>query len=289
MPFAAWWQEWLEIQLDRMWLRYGRNDVAELSQLVERARAALEQYGTPSQRSRYFFGLVNLAYRQSCYSATEETLANARAGFAAAQASHSINVIADAHFVIGVCYLIHGELQEAEAHLRDGLNLSERTGSVVIQARNLTYLVVTLRRLDRVTEVRARVAEAMSVVAAGQMWEYLATAQANMAWVAYREGDLAGAREQSQAALQIWRELPLVYPFKWTALWPLLGVAIAEGRLADAVEHARALLAPGQQRLPERVTLTLEAVVLADTKSQPEKVHSLLDQAVSQARVEGYL
>jgi hypothetical protein len=57
-PDDAWWQEWIQLQLDRMWLRYMRNEVAELTTLIEKTRPVLDQYGLPAQRFGFYRGLV---------------------------------------------------------------------------------------------------------------------------------------------------------------------------------------------------------------------------------------
>lgn len=52
----------------------------------------------------------------------------------------------------------------------------------------------------------------------------------NRAWC---EGKLVQAQEHGHAALQLWEKTSLVYPFHWLALWPLIAVALAQGRCSE--------------------------------------------------------
>jgi hypothetical protein len=81
----------------------------------------------------------------------------------------------------------------------------------------------------------------------------------------------------------------LLFPFQWASLLPLIGVALAEARHADAVTYARLLVSPTLQRLPDALTTVLEAAVQAWDADQPEAAHSRLQQAIALATELGYL
>ena len=48
------------------------------------------------------------------------------------------------------------------------------------------------------------------------------------------------------AALEAWRRYSTPNPFYWQALWPLIGIALAQERPAEAIAHARRLHERGQ-------------------------------------------
>jgi hypothetical protein len=98
--------------------------------------------------------------------------------------------------------------------------------------------------------------------------------RANRAWVAWREGNVAETEVNGLAALDCWRGT--AYPFQWTALWPLLAATLGCDALAEGVNHARALLAPTQQRLPGELEALLEEAVLAGDGGRWEAVHAAL-------------
>ena len=121
------------------------------------------------------------------------------------------------------------------------------------------------------------------------MPDYVAAAKGNQAWVAWRRRDLSVAEQRGQEALGLWRESPLMYPFQWQALWPVLAVALAQGRDEEAWAHVQALLEPTQQRLPDRLNSVLEAALQARTERQAGAARHHLDRARELAQEMGYL
>jgi len=123
------------------------------------------------------------------------------------------------------------------------------------------------------------------------MLEYIGTAQANLAWLAWREGDLSRAEAKGQAALASWHQLPAGHAscaFQWTALWPLIGVALAHNRTSAASGYGRALLEATQQRLPDALTEAVKNAVTAWEESESEAARAWLDQAIVLAQELGY-
>jgi hypothetical protein len=108
---------------------------------------------------------------------------------------------------------------------------------------------------------------------------YVAAAKGNLAWVAWREGDLPGARDNGRAALETWQKGQLVYPFHWTALWPLIAVALAQDQVSEAVGYARDLLDPMQLRLPDTLAQQLEQAIRAWEADDREAARASLDRA----------
>ena len=66
-------------------------------------------------------------------------------------------------------------------------------------------------------------------------------------------------------------------------------MALREEQLSPAVEHARALLDPVQQRLPDALAASLEQAVQAWDGGAPESARSLLDQSLALAQQMHYL
>ena len=97
------------------------------------------------------------------------------------------------------------------------------------------------------------------------MPDYIGAACGNLAWLAWRKGNLSEARNLGQQALEAWQQTSLAYASQWTALWPLIGVALAESQpgLVEVAEYARRLLDSKQQRLPVNLQAALEAAVQA--------------------------
>jgi tetratricopeptide (TPR) repeat protein len=284
-----WWREWVQVRIERVWTHYWLAEWHEIGRLVEKLQPDVEQHGTPRQRCWFFSALALMAFRRDRYVVSEETLRHSQAAEAASQELGDLAMMTNAQFELGFAQLWLGDLDKAEQNLQASLTLAERTGDVMLEARCLTYLTVASRKRGQVEKTRHYIAKSLEVATAVQMREYIATAKANRAWVSWREENLAEAQENGRTALELWQQMPLVYPFRWTALWPLIGVALAENRTADAVEHARSLLEVTQQRLPDRLTGQLEEAISAWEGGEPQRAHACLNQCIEVAQEMGDL
>ncbi len=293
-----WWQEWVQIQLERMWMCYWLGQWREISGLADQVHSVVEQQGTPTQCISFFLALATMYSRRDRYLVSEETLAFCQTAVAISQETENLSEIAWARFVLGFNQLWYGDLDGAEKQMLTALALAERTGDVVHQSRCLTYLTIVYRKRGELDKARHSASRSLAVATAGQMLEYMGTAQANLAWVAWREGNLAQAQERGQTALELWQQLPAGHSscaFQWTALWPLLGTALApdkavsEEEVAQACEFARALLEPTQQRLPDELTMILDQAVKAREEDALETCRTYLHQARELAQEMGYL
>jgi hypothetical protein len=124
---------------------------------------------------------------------------------------------------------------------------------------------------------------------AGQMPDYIGTAHAHTAWLAWRAGNLPEVRVRGQQALDAWRGASLVYGFQWTALWPLIGVAFAENQIAEAIVYARALLDSQQQRPTEVLEAALAEAVRAADSGDLTTARAHLERVMEPARARGCL
>jgi DNA-binding SARP family transcriptional activator/predicted ATPase len=285
-PTLEWRQEWINVQLERMESHYFAARLHEIAEMVEEVQPGVEQYGTSAQRMHFFMCLVQMQLRRDRFVASEETLAYGQACLEAVQESGNLSQMADARFVLGFAQLWHGDLAEADKNLQTSLTLAERIGNVAFQARGLTYLTIAYRKQGRVEETRPYTLRSLEAATAAEMSIYIATAKANLAWVAWRDGNLPQAEENGRAALEMW---PPVYPFQWTALWPLIGVALVQDCVSEAFDYARVLLDPLQQRLPDALTGCLEETIRAGEQGQPEAARMQLDRAIQLAQEKRYL
>jgi hypothetical protein len=87
----------------------------------------------------------------------------------------------------------------------------------------------------------------------------------------------------------MWQKVPQAFPFQWTAHWPLIGVALAQEQVSEAVEHARALLEPAQMGLPDALAVQLIQAIAARAADDREAARAALDRAEALAQEMGYL
>ena len=110
-----------------------------------------------------------------------------------------------------------------------------------------------------------------------------------IAWLAWRGDDLAEAHARGQEALDLWRQSPLQNPFLWIALWPLIGVALAQDQLIETIDYVRQLLEPTQQRLPDVLETLLQKTLDEWDQDHSGLAREYLLQATEPAKQLGYL
>lgn len=288
----TWRQEWLYIQLDRLCMYYWMNLEEELDHLVQRIRPWIETHGTPMQKGLYYQRLVMLSLRKDRYVLPQETVTFAQVSLSAIEETGDAQQIALARFTLAFSHLLHGwigNLDAAETFMRAALAQAEQIGDIVVQCRCLCYLCVIYRKQGCIDEVKKLAPQALAIAEQSQMPEYIASARGCLAWVAWSEGNLAEVQRQGSSAFTAVQQLQLGLPLKWIFLWPLVGASLAQNKTAVAIEHATALLAPDQMRLPDEISAVLQQAITAWENNQPDAAHTHLHQALQLAQKYRYL
>jgi tetratricopeptide (TPR) repeat protein len=227
----------------------------------------------------------NRRYR---YLVPEETVAHAITSLAASQESGDLGQVSRSQFLLGFCYLWRSDLDKARETLQSTLTLAERIGEVDVRLMCLAFLPVIFRKLGRVEETRAMLPRSLAEARERGSLEYEGMARANLAWVALREGNLADAQTNCQAALELWRP-PVKLPIMWLAFWPLISVHLARNQIAEAIDAVRVMMAPDLQPLPAALTAIAESTIAAWEKGEVDLARKNLDRAVVLAQELGYL
>ena len=288
----AWWEAWIQTQLEIDLVYYWLGESAASAALQSALQPLVEQHATPGQQATFFQRRGQLELRCHRSMATAAAVVYMRRSFTIYQEAAMQDSLPAAHFMLGFTLLWHDDLEAAAAELQITLRLAEQQGDLSLQARALTYLTIATRRRDLVAATQPLATQAFAVATQAHMPEYIALAYANQAWLAWRQQAYGDVREQGQAALALWQQLPVTHasaPFQWTARWPLLATALHGGALAVAIEHARALLDPHQQQLPESLATILTQASQCWTADDTVQTQSWLTQAVAQAQQLHYL
>lgn len=283
-----WWEEWLEVQVERVYAHYWLAEWPEMEALVNKVQPFVQEHGRPASRVRFLLASALLYQRKERYTVSEEMVANLREALTLSQELGDPKRL-DCEFELGFLLLWRRELDEAKEHLRAALELAQNWGAVCLQALALTYLTVLSRFRGEVDEVYSYALRTQEAAEAAHMPDYVAATRGNQAWLAWRRQDLQAVEQLSQEALALWRQSPLVYPFRWQALWPLLAVALVRGHEDKAWGCAQALLEPTQQRLPDQLNTALETALQAKAHNQTEAARCHLNGAMERAREMGYL
>ena len=281
---AAWWAEWCQIQIEHLILLYWWRRPGEMAERIARVRPLIESRGTPAQRAALFGNLNRHLNQSNRFAPSDTALEYARAALEALPPPASPELRAPYQFALGFNLLWHGDLAEAEAELHTALEMAELVSDLSLQARCLAYLAVVHRRQGYDAEVETYARRELAVAESAGMLDYLGAGRANLAWLAARRGDLVEAERLGQAALASWRTYAMPYPFYWQALWPLIGVALAQDRPADAIPHVRQLCDPSQQLLPAAIEKTLVAALAAWDAGQLDAARNLLYRALDIAQ-----
>jgi hypothetical protein len=288
-PASGWWQHWLEIQYWRIFVYYFLGWWHKTAQLIERAKPALERHGTPLQRTWFSASHLGGIMRRERYVISDEILTGFRVTVATSQEAGDLWYVNLARFFLGLCLALRGELDEAEQELQATLALAHRTENPEHQVYALTWLSIVRRKRGRLEAVREYASRTLAAAEVAQMPQHVAISQGNLAWVAWREGNLAEAEELARAAVETWQRSQWAYAFQWTAFWPLLAMALDRHEIPAALDHARAMLDPHQQRLPAELEAALEEAIQAGGRDEPEEAGAHLQRAARLAQGTGYL
>jgi tetratricopeptide (TPR) repeat protein len=280
----GWQEEWIQLQVERLTHYYWNGDWQRMAEVVELARPVIEAHGSARARAEFWHRQVLMLYRRNRFVPDEETARLVRAARAAIDEIGDPNAGGVVRFGVGFDALWARQAETAERHFRDALAVAKRTGDVMLELRALTYIAVARRFLDDVAGAHSVAQEALGIGRSVSALEYIGTAEANIAWAAYRQGDHRGAVQWATAALDHFAAPGLVHPMQWLAFWPLIASSLEIGDVARAAGHARLLLTlPSQQRMPESVHDALEHAVAAVHADDAAAAASLA-AAVAQAQ-----
>jgi tetratricopeptide (TPR) repeat protein len=124
-----WWQEWIQVQLDMVWLHYVGNDIAAMKQQVEKVEGAVQSYGTLMQRSKLLHNRVLIDYRRFMFrDLPDETLHYAAEALETAQMAGNLREIAWLQLAVGFTHLWRNELDEAESYFLQALRTVREVG-----------------------------------------------------------------------------------------------------------------------------------------------------------------
>jgi class 3 adenylate cyclase len=259
----SWWAEWLQTQLDLMELYYWTNEPREMAQIETSISDEVQRHGLASQRAAFAKNAALRRLRERRYVIDDEVVQfmdeAVRLSSEGDDPSHAFHL-----FNRGFVELWRRNLRDAERYMQAGLERAESAGDAVVAARCWTYLAVARRFGGDVDALRARLAKALELADICALPEYAAAAHGNRAWALLREERVQEAQDAAWEAIDIWRELPIVYAFQWQAWYPLLRVAADRRDSGLARRCVDAMLEPTQQQLPAEIDDDLRRAAHSD-------------------------
>ena len=261
----AWWEERCEIACSWLNLLYFTAPLEVFQDRLTADGPTVERHGTAWQRAYLLLCMGTSSMRRERYVPGEQTLEYVRAALAAARESGNVGGAAMQQFALGFALLWASCLDEAEIELAEALTESERIGEATLRTRCLTYLTILSRKRGDIVEARRFAELALEAARITHMEDYVAQAYANLAWIAWREGDHGRAEELAREAWSDWDSyLHTHRVWAWSPVFPLLGLALRAGRNDEAHELAEVLVDPTRQALPSELEEALRAGRLTD-------------------------
>ncbi len=257
----AWWQEWMDLQLERMRNLYFRQR-PELVDLVQASRSIIESRGNPLQRARLFESLVLVNFRNyRFYHPPAETVEFSRQQLAAAELSGNRQAIGRAKVMMGFMHLWRDEIDETERLFMDGLHDVEFVGDLDTQFIAWNYLALVGRKKGDIAMTREWAERTMKLSRRSNNMLYLMTSLGSMAWVEWKTGNIDEARSYLPESLALAAKIP--FPAIAMVRGPAMGLAIEIEDWSTAIEQAKILIQPTNQKLPEDVHFLLEQSIQA--------------------------
>ena len=223
-----WWDEWLEVQIEQIWAYYWLALWPEMNELLTQVKPVVKERGGFASRIQLLNASCLMHLRRERYIVSDEMLANSIEALAASQELESLKTRIECQFELGFLHLWRREFNMAEENLLAALGLTEISRILPLRTIILTYLTVLCRFQGQVDGVLTYVGLAQKAAEEAQMPDYIAAAKGNLAWLAWRIQDLPAVEQRGKEALALWQQSPLVYPFQWQALWPLITVALEQ-------------------------------------------------------------
>ena len=284
---AAWWQEWIAVQNGIVSAYFFLSIVEPIVGRTDTIRTAVERYGTSPQRFDFYVSANLIELLRTRFVVTERAMEYGRLASTAALETGSLLQVAIGHFRVGLTYFAMEDWEAAETDFRTALALADRIGNVLTQTICIAMLTLTYRRCNRVETVEQWAKQTLEIASNAEIDLYIAAGKANLAWVSWRRGKIERAVPLAQEALTIWQKVSPHYPVRWQAHWILLGNALHENRLGDAVDYARELL--DQQALNRRMEPLLMTMIQAWDEGNRSTIGARLAEISALATSLGYL
>src|SRR5204862_7055373 len=280
---SADWAELIETRLGRIWAHYFNQALEKMVSELDELRGAVELHGTSRQRADFLHHEVLPRFRRERFVVSDETLALALRGLELRQHDGDILSLGHSHVSTGLARICRFEPNEAKTQLQAALIAAERTGDLILLSRSLNYLVMVERVRQNENAAGRAVKRLLPLVPRATMTDYIGVATATLGWIAWCAGDETTAGAEAKAALEVWAE-GVPYPFKWTALWPLIAIAFECKDVSAAAKYSQQLLDPSQQPLPPELAACVAEIIKAHKSAQEKEALEIAGHAVQLAR-----
>ncbi|MFZ4427902.1 MAG: adenylate/guanylate cyclase domain-containing protein [Saprospiraceae bacterium] len=282
----VWWTEWIEVLNERMLLHYWTNETELMQVFADKIAPSLGAFAAPVQQAKYYGNLAALHIRLGEYLLDDTAAGFASRSVDAAVASGNLLVESSSWFNLGFSKLWKNDMPGAIPCFQRSLELAEKTGDMVAQSRNLTYLMVAYRRLGDVANTDLFARKSLEIAQKINMPEYQGMANANFAWLAYREKRWSDVEAYAQQAFAYWEKLTVKgssLVFVWLAVFPLTAALAQRNDYENSRKYLAMLSAPGRKRLEPELVDSISSFLVTSSdvpqSEQQQQINGILRQA----------
>ena len=286
-PDEAWQQTWLDIQMARLTLLFYIQDIEGLEDLYPEVADRVEKTGSLERKLELHQNLFTIHSLRERWNLSPETVSLVKNNLELALATQNPWKIVLQKFAVGLALFYTGEFDSAEGYLLDSFTQAKQLDFHWHEARAVAFLSSLYRRMGDTerTEKYARLAKEKGA-AVGSL-HYCAHGYANLAWIAYRNGDRETALRKARKAVYLLVKSDI--PWTWIAVMVSLAVHVEEGDLDRAVKAVKILVIPPQPQFPDDLADALEGAVEKWEMQDHEETRKYFDQAVGLAKKWRYL
>ncbi len=283
-----WWQEWIDVQLERALPPFHDAELDELEDVAAEIGQAIGKHGTLKHKAQLDLIAWLVSLRRHRFVPTEETVSLAERLAESYRATDSPRDLFAAEGAMAMTLVLSPDHREqAGRHLSRHWELTRETQDVTLQLQALWALGIWERLRGQVEATRTNALQTLSLVGERPIVRYGAQARGNLSWVAWRAGDLGEARTLAEKALSEFERLSPRCPFEWHARWTLLGLDVVAGDPNGASKQAQAILDPSQQGMPGGLEVLLHSLVDEQTRGMREE--TTVQTLMAGAAAHGYL
>jgi hypothetical protein len=171
------------------------------------------------------------------------------------------------------------ELDEAQKYLLAGLKDVEAVGDVDTMFINLNYMALIGRKLGDVGMAREWAQRTVVLAEKAKNPFYRITAIGSLAWAAIHAGEEERARALLKEVLGLEEKVPS--PIRFMALGPAIGMEVKHKDWEAAIKHAKLILHPSQQKMPDELQSMLEDAVAKWEAGDASATEALLEQSLA--------
>ena len=284
---ADWWDEFIELGLERLWFMYWFfQEESLMRELVDGLEPSVNRYANATQRCKYYRSraLYELS-RCQWYHPEDHVVMLADQAVAAARQGATMVDLCFALFGSAFIHLWRDELDTALSLLLNMIPLAERCGDAERLVMGVNYIALTYRRLRNVEQTQLFAERTLILATTSDMPTYIGMANGNLAWVALQRGNFVLAEEFARAGLKL---LAPPIPVSWAVTLPLVAALHYRGETVESMELLEKTQA-GLQKFAPPVEVAIKAVIAANSAQDMETVHIRISEVLSAAEQHNYL